>query len=44
MYIGDFGGRSCRVTWGRLDSRDGLRGEVGEIFIGVDGCEFAGEI
>lgn len=30
IYMGDFGGRSCRVAKGRFENIEGLRGDEGD--------------
>lgn len=43
MYMGDFGGRSCRVGSGKLGNMDEECGEPGERLLGVPTPDSTGE-
>lgn len=43
MYIGDLGGRSCRVASGRFGNNDALLSDDGDWSMGVPDAEFMGE-
>jgi hypothetical protein len=43
IYMGDLGGRSCRVASGRFGNIDALRGEDGDWSMGVPDAESMGE-